>query len=116
MADAVVQFLRNALCTVKNFNVLGDTFLYDADVTGRYYAFSAPLDQTTPLEAFIAITQLYAFGSLSLTGLRMIINTVMKLQMINRLVGIILLKKDGKVKSAAARLVSESLLKESDAA
>ena len=35
MMDAYVQFIRNGMCTVKNFNFLGDTFLYDPKITGK---------------------------------------------------------------------------------
>lgn len=85
--DAYIQLLRNALCTVKNFNFLGNTFLYDAEVTARYYAFPPPLDQTTPLEFLIGVTQFYAFISVSIAGYGMITRSgVSKLQLITRLV------------------------------
>ncbi len=87
MMDAYIQLLRNALCTVKNFNFLGNTFLYDAGVTARYYAFPPPLDQTTPLEFLIGVTQFYAFVSVSIAGYGMITRSgVNKLQLITRLV------------------------------
>ena len=35
MMDAYVQFIRNGMCTVKNFNFLGDTFLYDPKISGK---------------------------------------------------------------------------------
>mmetsp|Transcript_8972 Transcript_8972/g.15593 ORF Transcript_8972/g.15593 Transcript_8972/m.15593 type:complete len:369 (-) Transcript_8972:324-1430(-) len=121
--DAIVQFVRNALCTVKNFEILGDTFLYDPKFTAKYlYAFPSPLDQTTPLEIIISITQFYAFASISLSGYKIITRSgVGKLQLINRLVNLRVAKKDDKKKddkneATANRLVTKSLLDESDAA
>lgn len=87
MMDAYIQFLRNALCTIKNFNYLGHTFLYDPAVTAQYYTFPPPLDQTTPLELLIGMTQFYAFVSVSLAGYRMVTRLgVNKLQFITGLV------------------------------
>lgn len=139
MIDAVVQFVRNALCTAKNFNVWGDSFLYDPKVVAQYYAFPSPLDQTTPLEILISITQFYAFVSVSIEGYKMITRSgVGKLQMISRLVNYRAAevaktknnleketkdekKKDNKKdedknESTARLLVTKSLLNESDAA
>ncbi|KAL3808743.1 hypothetical protein ACHAXA_008896 [Cyclostephanos tholiformis] len=87
MTDAYVQFMRNALCTIKNFGLFGTTFLYDPKVTSNYYAFPSPLDETTPLEFLIAMTQLYAFVSVSLAGYRMIAHSGLgKLRLLGRLV------------------------------
>jgi hypothetical protein len=136
MMDAYIQLLRNALCTVKNFNYLGNTFLYDAEVTARYYAFPPPLDQTTPLEFLIGITQFYAFISVSIAGYGMITRSgVNKLQLITRLVNNLrdatttAAKDDEKetktkkkqqpdpiMTSFARQLVTKSLFYESDAA
>ncbi|KAL7547721.1 hypothetical protein ACHAWF_010996 [Thalassiosira exigua] len=140
MMDAVVQFLRNALCCLKNFNILGDTFLYDPKVTARYYSFPSPLDQTTPLEVLIATTQFYAFASISIAGCRMIARSgIVKLRLISRLMEKLATsemsrmkekvddkkeaeKKKGDKKDtdeaegAALRLVTLSLIDESDAA
>mmetsp|Transcript_29927 Transcript_29927/g.71154 ORF Transcript_29927/g.71154 Transcript_29927/m.71154 type:complete len:381 (+) Transcript_29927:77-1219(+) len=129
--DAVVQFVRNALCTVKNFALLEGTFLYDAKVTAQYVTLPSPLDRTTPLEVLISITQFYALVTLSLAGYKMITSGgVRKLQMISLLVNVrsnpATASDDGKDKKekdagderfrkVAARLVSESLLDESDA-
>jgi len=132
--DAIVQFVRNALCTAKNFNILGDTFLYDPKVTAQYYAFPPPLDQTTPLEIFISITQFYAFVAITLSGYKIITSSgVGKLQLITRLVNLRSTSKEEEKKkkdgdkdddkssdaassSAARRLVNQSLLDESDQA
>lgn len=137
--DAYVQFIRNALCTIKNFDLFGDTFLYDPKVTHRYYAFPSPLDETTPLEFLIAITQLYAFVFVSLAGYRMIFHSgVRKLRLLGRLANMRVEsrdeKKDEKKKTktkkqkeesgddenkaaavVASRLVTESILDEADA-
>jgi len=89
MLDAYIQFLRNALCTVKNFNILGNTFLYDAKVTTQYYTLPSPLDETTPLEVLIALTQFYAFIAISLAGYRMItLSGINKLNLLSRLANI----------------------------
>jgi len=133
--DAVVQFLRNALCTAKNFNLLGESFLYDPKVTARYYTLPPPLDQTTPLEILISITQFYALVSVSLAGYNMIAQGgINKLQLINRVVNLRgkaasakeeedKKKKDedkktdiDKYEAMANQLVTKSLLDESDAA
>ena len=139
--DAYVQFLRNALCTAKNFNFFGDTFLYDPKVTAIYYTFPSPLDETTPLELLISITQLYALLSVSIAGYKMITKSgVNKLQLISKLVS--LRQEDGapakkeddtstggrmtrskakkntehKSEELARQLVTQSLHNESDAA
>lgn len=117
--DAIVQFVRNALCTAKNFNVLGSTFLYDPNVTARYYEFPSPMDQTTPLEILISITQLYALVTLSIAGSKMIYSSVTKLHLISRLVSLQVERDDAKKEKnevVARRIVTESLLQESDAA
>jgi hypothetical protein len=127
--DAVVQFVRNALCTVKNFSLLSDTFLYDPKVTAQYYTFPSPLDQTTPLEILISVTQFYAFVSVTRSGFGLLSRGgVKKLHLIQRLMNIkaktgkeeTKKSKDDKAKSVsesvARRLVIESLMKEGDAA
>jgi hypothetical protein len=89
MMDAYVQFVRNALCTIKNFDLFSTTFLYDPKVTSEYYDFPSPLNETTPLEFLIAITQLYAFVSVSLAGYRMIMHAGLgKLRLLGRLMEI----------------------------
>lgn len=117
--DAIVQFVRNALCTAKNFNVLGSTFLYDPNVTARYYDFPSPMDQTTPLEILISITQIYAMVTVSIAGAKMIASSIKKLHLISRLVSLQVERNDAKKDKnevVARRIVTESLLQESDAA
>lgn len=130
MMDAVVQFLRNALCTAKNFNFLGDSFLYDPKVTAQYYTFPSPLNETTPLEVLISATQLYALVSTSFAGYKMVTQSgIGKLQLINRLVNLRTKAKEDekkkkdekktdteKCEAVARQLVTTSLLDESDAA
>jgi hypothetical protein len=89
MLDAYIQFLRNALCTVKNFNILGNTLLYDANVTTQYYILPSPLNETTPLEVLIAVTQFYAFIATSLAGYRMMTHAgIHKLNLLSRLANV----------------------------
>ena len=117
--DAIVQFIRNGLCTAKNFNFLGSTFLYDPNVTARYYNFPPPMDQTTPLEILISITQIYALVSVSIAGAKMISSAIKKLHLISRLVNLQIKRNDttkDKNEVVARRIVTESLLQESDAA
>jgi len=72
--DAVVQLLRNCMCCVKDLTLFGDTIFYDNDYTiSNIYDFPSPhLNQTTPLELCISISQLYACISCSKSGLKMI--------------------------------------------
>ena len=63
MLDAIVQLVRNALCCVKDLNLLNDTWLYDTDVTAQYYDFPEPMNKTTPLEAIISVAQFYVVWS-----------------------------------------------------
>mmetsp|Transcript_10737 Transcript_10737/g.16349 ORF Transcript_10737/g.16349 Transcript_10737/m.16349 type:complete len:371 (-) Transcript_10737:147-1259(-) len=103
----------------KNFNVLGSTFLYDPNVTARYYEFPSPMDQTTPLEILISITQIYALVTCSIAGSKMIYSSVKKLHLISRLVSLQVERDDAKKEKnevVARRIVTESLLQESDAA
>ena len=123
--DATVQLLRNALCTLKNFNILSQTFLYDPSVTAQYYTFPSPLDQTTPLEILISITQFYAFVSVSLAGYKMVTRGgIGKLKLIQRLMNTLSTngndekkkKKQSVNDTVAHRLLVESLIQEGDAA
>jgi len=66
-----VQFTRNLLCCMKDWEV-GPAFLYDPNVTAAYYAFPAPLDKTTPLEFCISWLQLYPFIFLTKAGYIMV--------------------------------------------
>lgn len=110
---------------MKNFNLLSDTFLYDPKVTAQYYKFPSPLDQTTPLEILISVTQFYAFVSVTLSGYGMLTKSgLKKLQTIQRLMDTLSKKEDAKKKddkksasdTVARRIVVESLIREGDAA
>lgn len=81
--------IRTIQCTVKNFAIFEETFLYDANVTTQYVTLPSPLDRTTPLEVLISITQFYAFVTVCLAGYKMITSGgVQKLQMISLLVNV----------------------------
>lgn len=67
-----VQFARNFLCCVKDWEI-GPSFLYDPNVTAKYYDFPEPLNKTTPLEFCIAWLQLYPFIFLTKAGFTMVI-------------------------------------------
>jgi hypothetical protein len=89
MRDAIVQFIRNALCCAKDLHWFSDTFLNQPDVTKSYLStlveLPDPLDKTTPLEFLISLTQLYACISTSTAGLFLIWNSIGKLRRIVRL-------------------------------
>lgn len=106
--DAVVQLIRNALCCVKDLELLQGTFLWDSSVTLLYYNLPEPLHKTTPLEVFISISQLYACISASVAGFRMILQSWGKFRRIERLMGSA--KKSSS--SDVDRIVQESLNKE----
>mmetsp|Transcript_15827 Transcript_15827/g.23971 ORF Transcript_15827/g.23971 Transcript_15827/m.23971 type:complete len:371 (-) Transcript_15827:199-1311(-) len=69
--DAVVQFIRNALCCVKDLNLFADGILYKS--AGLTFL-PSPMDETTLLEMCIGITQFYAFVTVSLSGFRLLYN------------------------------------------
>jgi hypothetical protein len=93
--DAIVQFYREGLSCVKDLGLFqGEehdassplSFIYDPSVTLRYYNFPAPLHQTTPLEVFISLGQLYAVVSLVKTGWTTFATSIGKMMRIQRLV------------------------------
>ncbi|GAX24802.1 hypothetical protein FisN_18Lh115 [Fistulifera solaris] len=105
--DAVVQFIRNGLCCIKDLGLLKDTFLYDPSITAQYYKFPEPLNKTTPLEVFIAITQFYAFWFTAKGGLNLMFTSSGKIKRIERL-----MESRPPVKTDADRLINASLVKE----
>lgn len=105
--DAVVQFLRNGLCCIKDLGLFNDSFLYDPSYTARYYEFPKPLDKTTPLEVLIGITQFYAFWFTAKNGYNLVISSYGKIKRIERLMG-----SRPPVKTDADRLINASLVKE----
>lgn len=112
--DAVVQFLRNAMCCCKDLHLFAETKLQDPKHTANYYNFPPPLDQTTPLELLISTTQFYAFVSTTLSGYRLIMESGYgKLRRVNRLIQI---HSSQSNHSLADKLVMESLLQSRAAA
>lgn len=66
--DALVQLIRNALCCVKDLNLLSDGALYKP--VGL--SLPSPMDETTWLEMCIGITQFYAFVTISMSGYQLL--------------------------------------------
>lgn len=121
--DAIVQLIRNALCCVKDWELLSDAvpMLYDANHTSSalksYLQLELPeiIDKTTPLEVIISVTQLYACLSCAHSGMKLSWTSVGKLRRIVRLLESRLsspLKGDSLNALAANRIVNESLVKE----
>ena len=105
-----MQLIRNALCCIKDLDLLRETFpfLYDATVTQKYLGtFPEPMDKTTPLEVLISISQLYAFTSCTRSGWKMLVTSYGKVQRIDRLI-----KARSPAKTDADRLINASLVKE----
>lgn len=107
MLDAIVQFLRNGLCCIKDLGLLQGTFLWDNHVTMEYYDLPEPFNKTTPLEVLISIFQAYALWSASTSGYSLVVNSVGKLTRIRRLQQNHVMAGDN-----AGRLVQDSLRKE----
>lgn len=85
--DAIVQLIRNALCCIKDLNMFEGTFIHDKVLTGQLLGkLPEPMDQTSPLELIISITQLYACVSLFRSGITLITTSVGKLRRILRIV------------------------------
>eukprot|EP00978_Attheya_sp_CCMP212_P005259 scaffold11660_cov49-Attheya_sp.AAC.10 len=112
--DAVVGFLRNVLCCIKDLNIFPDSVIYDATRTNLYYNLPEPLNETTPLEVFISIFQFYALVSCSLSGLQLMTSMgIWKLKRINALIE----ARAAKQKSSLSdQIVDASLEKERAAA
>ena len=110
--DAVVQFIQNALCCVKDLHLFGSTFIYDANYTQEYLGqLMEPLNKTTPLEVAISLTQLYACISNTRGGISLLNTSLGKLRRVVRLVE---KRMVNPVKNFtdADRIVNESLIKE----
>jgi hypothetical protein len=81
--DAVVQFIRNALCCIKDLNWFPNSLMNKPD---QLFTLE-PFNKTTPLEACIAVTQLYAFFSVSRAGFYLMTEDgLIKLRSINKVV------------------------------
>jgi hypothetical protein len=113
--DGLVQFVRNALCCVKDLKLLHSSPLYDASFVHLFYKMPEPyLSKTTPLEVLIAITQLYAAIGLSVLGVKLIfLQGLKKMIRLNR-VADLLNEKSYKLNKLAVKIVNSSLQEESD--
>jgi len=111
------------MCCVKDWELFSDSIpmLYDASHTNSvltsYLQLELPeiIDKTTPLEAIISITQLYACLSCAHSGMKLSWTSVGKLKRIVRLLEGRLsspLKDDFPNALTATRIVNESLIKE----
>ena len=105
--DAIVQLIRNALCCVKDLGLFPDTFLWDTNYTLQYYNLPEPLNQTTPLEVLISLSQFYAFVFTTAAGWNLCLQSLGKLWRIQRIMAV-----RGPVQTDADRLVNASLVKE----
>lgn len=114
--DAIVQLIRNALCCIKDLEILEGSFLHDAATTRAFLGaefLPEPLNKTTPLEIAISITQAYAFLSVSRSGMNLMTTSVGKLRRIVRLVeGRLTQTSANHTWTHADRIVSESMFKE----
>ena len=111
--DAVVQFLRNFGSCVKDLSLFQHSFpsLYDPSITALFLTLPEPMDQTTPLDVLLSLTQFYAFYSTTKAGWTLITTSLGKLHRIRRLVD----TRD-KPTTTQDRIVNESLLKEANMA
>jgi hypothetical protein len=110
--DVLVQFIRNALCCVKDLQFFESTFVHNAAYTEQLLGYLVdPLNKTTPLEVIISMTQLYACISNTKSGLTLIHSSVGKLRRIVRLVEK-RMNAPAKNFAQADRIVNESLMKE----
>lgn len=116
--DAIVQLVRNALCCVKDLDLLPFTFIHDPAYTAKFYTFPSPhMSKTTPLEVLISLTQLYACISCSISGFKLIKDKgLKKLRKLTRIADTMSGKyKDIKNKKVAT-LVQTSILDEASTA
>ena len=111
--DAVVQFIRNALCCCKDLSIFEGTLLHDAGITRGLIGdlVPHPMDKTTPLEVIISITQFYACISCSRSGYTLLTSSLGKLRRIVRLVES-RLSTSSQDWSHADRIVNESLIQQ----
>ena len=117
--DAIVQFVRNALCCVKDLELFAGTFIHDPTyVKSTIYELPAPLDKTTPLEFAICLTQFYAFVFVSIAGYGLITKEgVNKLHRLTRVAGFVGKQaKDDDDDDTTNSLIRSSIAKEADAA
>ena len=111
--DAIVQFLRNFLCCIKDLGLFPESRLYDESISVKFFHAPEPINLTTPLEYLICITQFYAFASGVISGINML--TSRRYQRLERLLVIWgQTKKEGD--KASQRIISESLIREMEKA
>lgn len=79
--DAIVQLVRNALCCIKDLQLFKDAGIHDP----AQLPLPHPLNKTTRLEIVIAITQFYAFASVSRSGWNLILTSRAKLRSVETL-------------------------------
>lgn len=136
MLNAIVQFLRNALCCIKDLHLFPESIIHHEHGAHQYLfkglnlTLPEPLDKTSLLEFVISWTQLYATVSTTLAGLHLIWNSVGKLRRLVRLLESRLhsategnnnnndnkSKRTTPLEIAANRVVNESLLQQAKAA
>lgn len=115
--DAYVQFIRNALCCVKDLHLFGSTFIHDASYTNEILSsLIEPLNKTTPLEVVISITQLYACISTTKSGFALLSASMGKLRRLVRLVEKRMGTADNDKWTQADFIMNDSLVKEARAA
>jgi hypothetical protein len=80
--DAIVQLIRNTLCCIKDLQLFSSSGIHNNAALPLPF----PLNKTTYLEVLIGFTQLYAFASVSKSGLSlMIMKGFLKLRMAQKL-------------------------------
>lgn len=69
--DTIVQLIRNGLCCIKDLNLFPDSGIHAA----AELPLPEPMNKTTPLEFLIAISQFYAFVSVSMSGFSLLLDS-----------------------------------------
>lgn len=66
--DTIVALIRNGLCCIKDLGLFSSSILYQPSYVALFYTLPAPLNECTPLQVLIGLTQLYAVLSMSTSG------------------------------------------------
>lgn len=103
--DAVVQFVRNALCCMKDLQFFHSTGIHKS----AQLSLPGPMEKTTQLEVLIGITQFYAFVSVSRSGIKLILDSGLRQR---RTMQNLLKKLQGRPPDAANNLLIQRLEKE----
>ena len=122
MLNAIIQFIRNFLCCIKDTSY-GEaknhvlSWLYDASLTNHWILalfqikLVEPLHLTTPLEVLISITQFYVVC----TGVPDAINSyIQSYKQMNRIYRLIQSRQTAVVTTHGERLVHASLIQEAN--